>query len=246
MASPQKENGHLDLANELVDELAQTHISSAETQCLWLIFRKTWGWQKKEDLISLSQFTKKTRLTRKTVCRALNRLKGKNIISVQTDTSGISKYRPNKDYEKWKVVSKRTLVVSEMSQGSVQTVPKAVSKRTHTITNITNTTNTKTNTRVRFEEFWKLYPRKRKRDDALKAWKQINPDKELFERIVKAVEAQKNWVDWKKEGGKYIPYPATWLRGGCWNDEADGPMAEQEPHLMTAEELRKERYDQAG
>ena len=98
----------------------------------------------------------------------------------------------------------------------------------------------------RFEEFWKLYPRKRKRDDALKAWKQINPNKELFERIINAVETQKQWQSWTKDNRQFIPYPATWLRGGCWDDEADEPMAGQEPHLMTAGELRKERDGQTG
>ena len=36
MASPQKEDGHLDLANELVEKLAKTHLSSYESQMLWV------------------------------------------------------------------------------------------------------------------------------------------------------------------------------------------------------------------
>ena len=52
MANPQAENGHTDIANEIVEALARTRISGTETQLLWVIFRKTYGWHKKEDEIS--------------------------------------------------------------------------------------------------------------------------------------------------------------------------------------------------
>ena len=37
--------------------------------------------------------------------------------------------------------------------------------------------------------------------------------------ILKAVEAQKQTKSWLKDGGKYIPYPSTWLYNERWNDE---------------------------
>ena len=33
-----------------------------------------------------------------------------------------------------------------------------------------------------------------------------------------AIEVAKESADWKKEGGKYIPYPATWLNNRRWED----------------------------
>ena len=72
---------------------------------------------------------------------------------------------------------------------------------------------------ARFEIFWQTYPRKAKKKDAEKAWKKINPDKDLFDKIIKAVSDWKFSEQWTKDGGQYIPYPATWLNGGQWEDE---------------------------
>lgn len=70
-----------------------------------------------------------------------------------------------------------------------------------------------------FEEFWKLYPKKRSRGDAENAFAKIAPTDELAAAICGAVAKAKNSEDWKKEGGKYIPHPATWLNRKGWEDE---------------------------
>lgn len=70
-----------------------------------------------------------------------------------------------------------------------------------------------------FDRFWKAYPLKKAKQAALKAWKKINPDKQLAETIISAVEKQKRWEDWIRDNGQYIPHPATWLNQGRWEDE---------------------------
>lgn len=70
-----------------------------------------------------------------------------------------------------------------------------------------------------FDRFWKAYPLKKAKQAALKAWKKINPDKQLAETIIAAVEKQKRWEDWIRDNGQYIPHPATWLNQGRWEDE---------------------------
>ncbi|MBA7554707.1 hypothetical protein ES705_47338 [subsurface metagenome] len=65
MANPQRENGHVDIANEIVEALAKTHLSSYESQVLWVIFRKTYGWHKKEDWITNTQISNMTGIKRK-------------------------------------------------------------------------------------------------------------------------------------------------------------------------------------
>ena len=72
----------------------------------------------------------------------------------------------------------------------------------------------------RFELFWKEYPRKQAKKNALKAWLKIAPDEELTERIISAIKTQRLWPDWQKEGGRFIPLAATWLNGSRWEDEA--------------------------
>lgn len=72
-----------------------------------------------------------------------------------------------------------------------------------------------------FAEFWSAYPRKVKKPDALKAWRQVAASLPDGRSVVKAVESWKGSESWTKDGGKFVPYPATWLRGECWNDAPD-------------------------
>ena len=70
-----------------------------------------------------------------------------------------------------------------------------------------------------FVEFWNAYPRKVARSDAQNAWKKLKPNPDLLALILTALEVQAQSADWLKDGGKFIPYPATWLNGRRWDDE---------------------------
>jgi len=72
---------------------------------------------------------------------------------------------------------------------------------------------------ARFSKFWNAYPKKKSKGDAEKAFKAINPDSETLEQILAAIEMQKKTDEWSKYNGKYIKYPATWLRDKAWLDE---------------------------
>lgn len=75
---------------------------------------------------------------------------------------------------------------------------------------------------IRFAAFWDAYPKKKSKEAAHRSWLKIHPDAVLFDRIMNALEKQKNSIDWIKEESRYIPYPAKWLDGGCWDDETPG------------------------
>jgi hypothetical protein len=70
-----------------------------------------------------------------------------------------------------------------------------------------------------FEKFWQAYPTKKNRGRAEKAWAKIKPDAGLVEAILVAINQAKAGADWLRDGGKYIPNPATWLNDKCWLDE---------------------------
>lgn len=70
-----------------------------------------------------------------------------------------------------------------------------------------------------FDLFWSAYPKKKAKGDAEKAWAKVKPDHALAELIIAAVLAQKLSDDWTKDGGKFIPHPATWLNAKRWEDE---------------------------
>ena len=70
-----------------------------------------------------------------------------------------------------------------------------------------------------FAQFYRLYPRRQKRLSAESAWKKLKPDAALRETLLVALANHCLRPDWIKDGGQYIPLPATWLNGRCWEDE---------------------------
>jgi len=74
------------------------------------------------------------------------------------------------------------------------------------------------------KQFWPAYPKKKAKDDALKAFLKRKPDQSLVDLMLTALAWQSQTEDWVKEGGKFIPYPATWLNDGRWTDEQPKAM----------------------
>ena len=72
---------------------------------------------------------------------------------------------------------------------------------------------------TRFDRFWAEYPRRVAKREAQKAWRQLAPDDALTDRICEAVRHARECDQWRRDGGRYIPHPATWLRRGSWDDE---------------------------
>lgn len=70
-----------------------------------------------------------------------------------------------------------------------------------------------------FDTFWKAYPKKKNKGQAEKAFAKVNPDPDLLQTILNAVEGAARGADWLKSDGQFIPYPATWLAAKGWEDE---------------------------
>lgn len=77
-----------------------------------------------------------------------------------------------------------------------------------------------------FDRFWKLYPKKKSKADAEKAWSKLKMSDEFFTVIIQALSVQCSSQDWTKEAGKYVPLAGTWIRGKRWEDEVS-PAAQQ-------------------
>lgn len=75
---------------------------------------------------------------------------------------------------------------------------------------------------TRFETFWKAYPKKTGKAAALRSWKKIKVTEKLYQIILSAIEQAKSSDQWKRDNGQFIPFPATWLNQGRWDDEYGG------------------------
>lgn len=102
MANPQKENGFIAIATELYEAMISFRIPGECEQVLKVILRKTYGYNKKEDSISSSQFCDLTKLKKGNVSRALSKLiTNKVVIKSDNNKRTGNVYRINKDYQEW-------------------------------------------------------------------------------------------------------------------------------------------------
>ena len=131
MVSPQKSNGHVGIANELVEAFQRLHMPGSQWQLLWTIIRLTYGWNKKVDCISLTTFEKFTGIDRRNLKRNLDVLAQRKIIS--KDGSGyIMEYGIQKDYSKWQTGVKNSTSVENDTRTNVKNNTKtSVENNTH-------------------------------------------------------------------------------------------------------------------
>ena len=92
-----------------------------------------------------------------------------------------------------------------------------------------------------FLKFWTIYPRKQAKGDAYRAWKKIKGVLGILPDILKAVELQINCPQWKKDGGQFIPKPATWLNGKRWLDEVQKDPMQAMVDEMNRKDLEREQ-----
>ena len=70
---------------------------------------------------------------------------------------------------------------------------------------------------IPFDEFWKLYPNKVEKKKAEIKWNKLTLEvqKKIIDDLPQRVVGEK----WKKENGRFIEMPTTYLNGERWNDE---------------------------
>lgn len=71
-----------------------------------------------------------------------------------------------------------------------------------------------------FERFWAAYPNRTGKLAAARAFEKARKMADV-DTIVAAVDAHCDSDKWNKEGGRFIPNPATWLNQGRWDDEIE-------------------------
>lgn len=72
-----------------------------------------------------------------------------------------------------------------------------------------------------FVQFWSAHPKKRNREDAMKAFTQARRKGVTLDKMLTALAWQRLRPDWMKDNGQFVPYPATWIRAGGYDDEPD-------------------------
>lgn len=167
----QEVNGFI-FPNSIIDELL-SELSHSELKCYLVVLRKTKGWNKEEDYISVSQFMKVTGLSNRSVIDACDSLVERGILERRTgerntNIYSIKTYKP--------VTSEKSSLVKNFPSTSEKSSPVTSEKSSHTKNiikkNITNNTLTGINARE-------------KKSDAMALLEQFGITEQLADDFVK-------------------------------------------------------------
>lgn len=100
------------IPNEVLEKLYAPgfHLSGEQRAVFDFIMRKTLGWGKDSDVISLGQFEEATGIAKKNIIPAIKSLSERNIISILLQENGKSKvYEINTNIDNWAAFSPRRI-----------------------------------------------------------------------------------------------------------------------------------------
>jgi hypothetical protein len=180
-----------------------------------------------EFFMSVPSLAVKARCSQNTARRALHAMLDDGLIEILTPNNKGGRSMPNR----YRFIMPKPSQIESVS-GEEETLPNEKLETPETLPSeklnpstmggAKNTSNTSTNTtqerEAAFAEFWSLYPRKHGKVHAAKA----------FEKAAVSVGTETILVGLKRllpslkaADPKFVKYPATWLNGGCWDDEVD-------------------------
>lgn len=151
---PDCDDGYTRIANELLEALSRIRIPGESMQLFLVILRKTYGFGKKEDRISLSQFAV-TGIVKTHIPRAIGKLTSMNIITQKGNIYGIT-YGINKYYATWKALPKK-VTITQKGNGITQKGNLALPKKVTTKEKVTKETITKEKNLLPLCKAWKDY-----------------------------------------------------------------------------------------
>jgi phage replication O-like protein O len=207
------------IPNKIAEALCRTRIPGEERQVLDVIMRKTYGWHKLHDAISLSQFVAMTGLRKPNIVRSINGLvRKKLIIVIKNDNAHAAIYRLNEDISHWEPLSKM-ITLSKSITGVIQIDNNTLSKAIPTKENKKENKKESASPSPEFLAFWIAYPRKANKDKALLAWQETEGKRPPLDELLAGLQRQAATPQWASDAGTYIPYAARWLREKLWEDE---------------------------
>ena len=197
MANPQTENGYVKIATEIVEQFCRYRLSGEEWIILWVILRKTYGWTKKEDAISLSQFHSITKMKKPSIIRAIKNLSSKKIIKVSNNANKTAQtYYFSKDYSKWEPLAKKLTLAKVLTK-----VSKKANKKLAKVLPTTTTIITKYIYTPEFDSLWKDYPNQLRKKESFRNFKKTVKNETDLANIKAALKTYKKHLSintWKQ------------------------------------------------
>lgn len=212
MANPQCENGYTKIANEIMDNLIKQNLSGQELRLTLLIMRKTYGFNKKVDRISLSQMAQSLSIKSHIRCsQIVNSLEKKKIVTVKENINGIGKkYQFNKNFEQWDTLNRNINSLSKTNDTLKEKRKTPLRKNDSTKDNNTKETITKGEKfkKPSFEEV-RVYCEERKNEVDAQIWCDFYAAKGWMIGKNKMIDwraAVRTWEKNRQSDKKSLPY----------------------------------------
>ncbi|MBA7491463.1 hypothetical protein ES702_02009 [subsurface metagenome] len=122
------------IPNEVIEAIYQQELSENQSKILWFIVRKTFGWEKDQEIITLDVFAENLNLIKPRICEAILKLQQRNIITDKRNKI----YQIQMDVERWlpkkknkkalkviKITDKRNSITDKRNKISTKHSPKA-------------------------------------------------------------------------------------------------------------------------
>jgi len=209
----QLENGYTRIANTILEGMARKKMPGTCFRIMLWVFRNSYGYSQKWTK------SKSGRQIAKEICMS----SASTLLAIQVLLdSGLLIRNENGEYS----LNKKGLSVQDIGQVRVsKELDKSVQDLGQSVQDIGqsecnyNKETLKEKKDIAFGLFWKAYPKRMGKKTALKAWKKENPP---LDKCLKTLEWQVASDQWKKDGGQFIPLPATWINQGRWEDVRPG------------------------
>lgn len=141
-SAPQLESGFTQLANELLEAMLRAGFSARQWAVVMTVVRKTYGYGKKADDISLGQIVDMTGIAKPHASRTVNDLVAANVLKRSVGTFG-HRLSINKRYQQWTLGKSSSGVTESVTKGLPKQQPPLPKQQpfvgvTETATPVTN------------------------------------------------------------------------------------------------------------
>lgn len=206
------------LPNALVDEKYLVELKGSALAMYILIVRKTRGWQKECDRISLSQFTEFTGYNKDAVLTGVNKLVDLGLVKRTSYENRTSFYELNDQ----PLPPENMLSENPLAENKTSAVGKSAKLLSENPLHNNKENNfKKTNIcSEEFDEFWNTVPNKDGKATARKSFEKAIKKKSVGE-LISAYAANIKYCDSVK---RFYRNPTTWLNQEGWDDESIKPF----------------------
>lgn len=234
------ESGYTKIANEILEQLAKTNLNGTQRRILDVVFRMTYGYQRKEFNMSITYISKATDINKMQIQRELATLISRKIIIVISEAT-FSKSRViafNTNFNDWVLAKKLTVsetdksTVSELVNSTVSGLANQIKKDKESIKE--NSANSFYEDL--FLELWKLYPNKKGKSAVTKKSKETI-SKIGIEKMTKAIETYKNEL--QRETWKQAMNGSTFFNGRYEDYLQENYQEQQEAPTPTGTNLKE-------